>query len=446
MPISPQIAVVTCPACGAQFNTQVHRIIDVGQNPQHKQEFLAGQLNQATCPRCGSGGMLALPFLYHDANKELALVYLPANLTMPEAEQQRLIGGLTNETMMSLPPEQRKGYLLQPQIFILLEGLMKHVLEADGITEEMLDAQRARVELIEELLAAQDTEERLKALVAEHRERLDYEFFHTLTANLEAVRSDGQTALAERLLRLRSTLLELSDLGRSSRAQRETYEALQKGISREELLQRVVAAESEPELRGMVSVARALLDYQFFLMLSHRIESAEGGEAQRLRDLREQLLTLTQELDREAEAAVARSWEVLRALLESEDREAAVREHLADIDDLVLGLLSANLHQAEANGQMDWARELRSVWETIVGVLEEAMPPQIQLINQLLNAETEQERRRLVTEQAHVVDPEFLELMEAMATDLVERGQPQAAERLRAIRAQVADIQDSRDV
>jgi len=443
MPIAPQIAVVTCPACGTRFTAEVHRIIDVGQNPHHKQQFLGGQLNQAICSHCGNGGMVALPFLYHDPGKELALVFLPANLNLPEAEQQRLIGSLTNEAMMKLPPEQRKGYLLQPQIFLRLEGLMERILGADGITREMLNAQRARVELIDEFLAARD-EERLKALAAKHRDELDYEFFHILTANLEAAQTDGQRVLAEQLLKLRSTLLGLSDLGRGSRAQRETYEALEKGMSREELLERLIATEDEPELRGMVAVARPLMDYQFFLMLSNWIESANGEGAQRLRELRERLLALTQELDRKTEAALARSSEVLQAILESEDREAAVRDHLAEIDDLLLALLSANIRQAEAGGQVERAAEIRGVWEAIVGVLEEAMPPQIRLINRLLNAEGEQERRALMEEQDGLITPEFLELMEAMAADLAERGQPEAAERLRSVHAEVSAFLEAR--
>jgi len=446
MPIVPQVAVVTCPSCGTRFNAEVYNIIDVGQNPQHKQQFLNGRLNQAICPQCGKGGMLALPLLYHDPDRELALIFLPSSLNLPEAEQQRLIGSLTNEAMMNLPPEQRKGYLLQPQIFLRLETMMKRILEANGITEDMLGTQQARVELIDEFLAVQDDEERLKALAAEHRKELDYEFFHTLTANLEAAQLDGQDQLAERLLELRSTLLELSELGRSSRAQRELYEVLRQGLSREELLERLLAAEGEPELRGMVSVARPLLDYQFFMMLSQRVEAAQGEEAQRLNELRDRLLALTQELDQEAEAALARSVQVLRTILESPDREAAVRERLAEIDDLLLGVLAANIRQAEAEGQAEMVADLRGVWETITDVLEETMPPQIQLINRLLNAETEQERFSLMEERGQWVTTEFSELMGAVADDLDDRGQSETADRLRSIQAEVSAFLASRDI
>lgn len=446
MPIAPQIAAVNCPSCGARFSAEVHRIIDVGQNPQHKQQLLSGQLNQASCPRCGNRGMLSVPYLYHDPSKELALVFLPTELNLPEADQQRYIGSLTNEAMMNLPPEDRKGYLLQPQIFLRMEGLMRRILAADGITEEMLDAQRVRVELIDEFLTSVDNEERLEALAAEHRERLDYEFFHTLTATLEAAQIDGETSSAEKLLRLRNRLLELSDLGKSSRAQQETIDMLQEGMTREDLLERVIAAEGDAELRGITSVARSLLDYQFFLMLSERINSANGDEARRLGELRERLLTLTQEHDRQTEAALVRSSELLQTILESEDQEAAVRDHLSEVDDMLLALLSANIRQAEAEGQEERTAHLQAVWETIVGVLEETMPPQIRLVNRLLNTETEQQRQLILEEQNPLITPDFLELMEAMAADLTERGRAEAGEELQSIREEVATFLASKSV
>jgi hypothetical protein len=445
MPIAPQAASVTCPACGARFNAQVHRIIDVGRNPQYKQQLLSGQLNQAKCPHCGSGGMLSSPYLYHDPSKQLALVFLPTELNLAEYDQQRLIGALTNEAMMNLPPEQRKGYLFQPQIFLRTEGLIQRILEADGITEEVLGAQRARLELIEEFLATVDDEERFQSLVAKHKERLDYEFFHTLTASSDAARAEDQTQRAERLLQLRSILLDLSDLGIASRAQQEMVDILREGTTREELLEHIIAAKGEAELRGITSVARSSLDYQFFLMLSDRIDSASGDEAKGLRHLRDRLLTLTQELDQEAEAALGRSSEVLQAILESEDQEETVRARIGEIDDLVLALLSANMRQADTDQDPDRAGLLRNAWETIVGVLEEAMPPQIRLANRLLASGSEEERRELMREHSAVITPEFLQLMEAMAADLVERGQQEAGDRLRSIRGEVSGFLVSLD-
>jgi len=444
MPLAPQVAVVTCSACGRRFTTEVYRIIDVGHNPEHKRQFLRGRLNQAICPQCGQGGMLSLPLLYHDPSRELAVVFLPDTLGLVEADRQRLIGSLTNEVMASLPPEQRKGYLFQPEIVLRLEGLMERILAADGITKEMLEAQRAKMELIDQFLAADEDEERLKELVAQHRESLDYEFFHSLTAGMEAARTEGQQVLAERLLNLRAALLELSDLGRSSRAQQEMYAALEEGMSREEVLEKLIAARDEPELHGMVVSARPLLDYQFFLVLSNRIESASGEKKHQLEELRERLLTLTEELDKEAEAALARSSEVLRAILESEDPKAAVRKHLMEIDDLVVAMLSANVRELEARGEKERAAQLRAVWATILSALEERMPPEIRLVNQLLALETESERQALMQERSHLITEECLQLMEAMAANLSEQGHPEVAERLRMVQGEVRRFLEAR--
>lgn len=445
MPLTPQIATIVCPACGTRFLVEVLRVIDVGQHPEYKQQLLSGRLNLAVCPQCGKGGVLTIPFLYHDPRKELALVFMPIELNLWESDRQQLIGSLTNEVMTNLPPEQRRSYLFQPQIFLRFEGLVERILEADGITREMLEAQQARAKLLGELFMAREDEERLRALAAEHREELDYQFFSILTANLESALAGGQRGLAGQLLKLRNILLEFSDLGRASRAQQETLEALEKGMGREELLERVIGVQGEPELRGIVSAARPLLDYQFFLLLSNCIEAAEGEEARRLQEMRGQLLALIQELDRETEEMLARSSEVLQAILENEDREAAVREHLAEIDDTLLTLLSANIHQAEAQGLSERVAELKSVWEAIIDVLEETIPPEIRLINRLLDADKE-ERQTLLEEQAEIAaSPQLMALMETMAAELDERKQRKAAEQLRSVQAEVTTFLESRD-
>ncbi len=54
--------------------------------------------------------------------------------------------------------------------------------EADGITKEMIEAQRAKIALIEQLLEAQAMEEKIKSLVAENETLFDHEFFQLLTA------------------------------------------------------------------------------------------------------------------------------------------------------------------------------------------------------------------------------------------------------------------------
>ena len=55
-----------------------------------------------------------------------------------------LIGKMINQVTESLPPEQRKAYLFQPQTTLTMQGMLERILEADGISKEEIEAQRAR--------------------------------------------------------------------------------------------------------------------------------------------------------------------------------------------------------------------------------------------------------------------------------------------------------------
>ena len=81
--------------------------------------------------------------------KELLMTFVPMDLGLPQAEQEKLIGRLMNEVINKLPQEKRKGYLLNPKPAFTLQGFMERVLEADGVTKEMLDSQRAKVQVLQ---------------------------------------------------------------------------------------------------------------------------------------------------------------------------------------------------------------------------------------------------------------------------------------------------------
>src|SRR5258706_11921020 len=145
---------ITCPNCRQPFQAVLEQIIDVARDPSGKARLLSGQLNMVTCPHCGYQSMLATPLIYHDAAKQLLLVYVPMELGLPPQEQNRLIGSMTNAIMNSLPPDQRKGYLLNPKTMFTLQGMVETILEGDGITKEVIEAQRAKMRLVEQFMQA----------------------------------------------------------------------------------------------------------------------------------------------------------------------------------------------------------------------------------------------------------------------------------------------------
>lgn len=151
---APQVVQLSCPSCGTPLRAQIFTLIDVGQQPELKNYLLSGQLNMVVCPNCGNVSMLAAPLIYHDPAKQLFFVHFPQQLNASTQDQEKFVGDATSLIMRALPANAPKGYLLAPRRFLSLNSLIEAVLEADGITKEMIEAQRRRVDLIGELAEA----------------------------------------------------------------------------------------------------------------------------------------------------------------------------------------------------------------------------------------------------------------------------------------------------
>jgi hypothetical protein len=418
--------------------------VDVDQYPEAKGLFLSGQINIAVCPQCGNAGMLNTPLVYHDPEKELLFTYVPSELGLPEVEQQRIIGDLTNRVMSSLPTEKRKGYFLRPRSFLRMEALIEAVLEADGITPEMLEAQRAKASLLTQLLRA-PSEQARQVIAQENDPQIDYEFFRLLTLNIELAQAEGQEQAVSQLLELRAQLLRWTKAGEEIATREQTIKELGADITREELLEKIVRAAlagEQAKVETMVAVARPAIDYLFYQQLTDRIEAAERGgkaqEAETLRALRQTVLTLTAEIDAEMQQAMEETAQFLQEILESGDLEQAVRANLDQIDDLFLSVLATEIGAAERAGQPERVERLRKIGDILMKVLEESQPPEIQLINQLLAAEYPGGTQALLEENRQVIDSKFLELMQIAGQDLIKRGREEVSGRLAQIREQAA--------
>ncbi len=441
-----QTVPVTCPSCNYRFVSPVLTIIDVGQAPEAKTMFIAGRLNVAICPQCGHAGMLSIPLVYHDPGKELLFTYVPAELSLPESEQQRIIGDLTNRVMSSLPPEGRKGYLLRPRSFLRLEGMVEAILLADGITPEMLEAQRAKVDLLDRLLLVQSEDSR-RAIVEDSGDQLDYQFFQLLTLNIERAQANAQEEAVRQLLELRGQLLEWTTTGREILARENAIQALGSEISREGLLEKLVEAyEAGEEIKvdTMITLARPVVDYVFYQQLTERIEAAEAGgnteRADRLRSLRERVLDLTADVDAEIQRAREQANQLLEQVLASDDIEESVRSHLGQIDELFLDVIAQNLQAAEQLGNDDRAHKLKQLEDLLMRLVQESQPPEVQFINSLLTAEYPDGTHALLEANRERIDDQMLEFMELIENDLTESGRVELARRVAEILEQASSV------
>lgn len=441
-----QTVPVTCPNCNNRFVSPVLTIVDVGQTPEAKALLLSGQLNIAVCPQCGHAGMLSTPMVYHDPEKEILFTYLASELGLPEVEQQRIIGDMTNRVISALPAEQRKGYLLRPDGFFRLERMIEAILEADGITPEMLQAQRAKTTLLDRLLRASSDDAR-QLIVQENETQIDYEFFQILTLNIELAQANGQEEAVQQLLGLRKQLLAWTAAGREVADREEAIKELGTELTREGLLEKLIDAAlagKQTKVETMVAVARPAIDYVFYQELTARIETAEQTgstqQARTLKALRENILELTAEIDAEVQKATEEAAKLLQKILQSDDLEKTVRANQGRIDDLFMSALAMNIQSAEQSGRSDDVERLAQLSDIIMNLVQESQPPEIQLINRLMSVEYPNGTQMLLDENRQRVNPQLLEIMQLVEEDLIQSGREEVARRLTKIREQAATM------
>jgi hypothetical protein len=429
---------IQCPNCGTTYQTPIRTVVDVGQNPQLRQAFLSGQLNLALCPNCKHGGLIEVPLVYHDPGAEFLAVYFPPQVQLSEMERQRMIGDLTQGLMRSLPPEQRKGYFLNPRQFVNRQSFTDAVLGTMGVSQEELDRQRKKAGLLEKLLVMADDPKGLEMMIKGQDSQLDYEFFMILSGMLEQSEAAGDEKSVQRLTMLRENLLKLTTWGKRVAKQEAAVASLKDVKTVDDLVERFLGVDLD-EASAMAVAARPLMDYIFFQKLTKLAEAAEGAERDRLIKLRDHLVELTQTMDEAARARMQESVDLLKEILQSPSPRSAVREHADEIDDTFMRVLSLNLQDAQRKGSREAVQLLAMVYEEVMRMIQEGMPPEMQFVNALLQASYPDETRALLQENKGMVTSEVLGVMDRMAADIEGRGGDESAEtakRLRDIRSQ----------
>jgi hypothetical protein len=424
------LARITCAHCQQRFEAPVEQVLDVRADPSAKLRVLNSAVNTVACPHCGARGALNLPFLYHDPEKQLALVYMPMEAGRDHLERQLEIGKFTRAVMDSLPAEERKGYLLQPQVFLTPETLANKILEADGVTPEMMEEQRARAELLQRMLRA-ESDEALEALIRENDDRIDGPFLRLIVINVEMVRSTGNEQAIARMNRIREKVLALSREGQAAVARGAAVEALQAEPTREKLLELLIGADDPHTREALITVGRPLLDYAFFQALTARIEAtADAEERKRLEALRQQILDVREELDAETRAQYEKRADLLRDLLVSEDPARLARYRFAEMDDIFMTVLRAHIEQATQAKNEAALTALRKVWDLTMRLMEEATPPALRFLGMLMRAENEQQIDEILAANRRLVTEQMVEALAGMEANMREDGETESADHL----------------
>lgn len=432
---------VKCPNCKQPIIADIEQLFDVGKDPSAKSRLLSGTSNLVQCQYCGYQGSLGTPIVYHDPDKELLLTYVPAEIGLPRDEQERLLGNLINQVVNNLPAERRKAYLFTPQAHLTMQGLVEKVLEADGITKEMIEAQQKKLELLQRLASTSDESIRLET-IKENEQLIDGDLFNILSRLLETASATGDERSAQQLEELQSLLLDNTKFGQQVKQQsnevQAAVESLQKAgreLTREKLLEIVIDAPNPIRLSALVSLARPGMDYTFFQLLTEKIDQSSGEEKEHLTELRDQLLDMTGQIDQQVEARSAQARQLLNKVLEAEDVVQALTSYSPQIDEFFVNAIQIELDQARQAGDLEKISKLNQLDELVKQA--SAQPPEIQFLEELLDAPDEESRQQLLEENKQKITPEFFQFLSGLMTQIADSDQePELKEKIKAVNRQ----------
>ncbi len=419
---------IPCPQCGQPIVADIRQVFDLAQDPKAKQILLSGAYNIVQCPYCGYQGAVETPIVYHDPEKELLLTYFPPALNKSRDEQERILGRLISQITQNLPPEKRKGYLLQPQAMLTFQSLIERILEADGITKEMLQEQEKRIRLIERLLSASD--EARREILEQEKEIADAQFFSILTQLLDAALLGNDQRTAEQLAAIYNLAVENTPYGQEIKKQEKSLKAAEEAIRKlgerptlDEVVDTfIAAADDELQLTALTSVLRPVMNYEFFSRLTERIDKAPEGEKTKLEKLRDHLLKLVQEVDKAMQNEIKVHREAVERVLSAENVEQAIQEVAPLIDPIFLEILENELKEARQKGDLQRSARISQVLETIEKLT--APPPEIALIQSLLEAPDAEAREKLLKENRKLVNEALVQQMAALIGQLQSQGAP----------------------
>jgi len=421
----------SCPRCKTPILVEVEQLFDLNVDPQAKNKLLSGSFNIMACKNCGYQGMMSTPLVYHDPSKELLLTFFPPEMGLPVNEQERLMGPLIKQVVDKLPPEKRKAYIFRPQTMFTLQTMIEKILEADGITKEMLDGQQKRVALLQRLLSTPQADAR-STIIQQEEALVDESLFGILSRLVESAMSQGDQQLARGLAAIQQELLTQTKVGQELQSQSKEAEAAlkslqdasEKGLTREILLDLLVEAPTDIRFSTLVSLARSGLDYNFYQILTNRIAAADEPQKAKLTEMREKLLTLTAEIDKTMQKQQGQMLQLLEQILAAPDVRQAAQDNLEAFNDMFVELIQKELETARAKADLDRISRLQKV----VAVLEEASapPPELELIDKLIAAADEPARQQLLQDNIAMVTPEFIDLLNNLMVQ--SENQPQLQE------------------
>ena len=175
-----------------------------------------------------------------------------------------------------------------------------------------------------------------------------------------------------------------------------------------------------------VSLVRGGMDYQFFQLLTEKIDKASSEEKSKLEAMREKLLGFTNDVDKQLEARYKQAQELVEKILSQDDVVKAVQDNLGNITQDVVDIASQMLKQA--SDKNDYAR--MGKLQKMIDVLRQAStPPEVEFIEQLLDAPDDASLEKMLEASKDMINDQFMEALIGLVAQVdqaAEQGNPEA--------------------
>jgi len=414
----------SCPNCKQPLVAEIFQVVDVKLNPRLKELLLAGGLNFAQCQICGFQGQLPVPLVYHDGDKELLLTFSPPDPAKTMEEKESALAPLLKQVTDNLAPEARKGYLFQPKAMLTMNNLVKNVLLADGITEEMLQAQQEKMRLLEKIFMVEG--EQLIQEIRNNQEKIDREFFALFAEIAQQVTANRDQDTIEKIKLVQEALMEETEVGRSIKTEAEeiksatkSLEALGNNLSRTSLLELVLSAPNHERVKAYAGLVRPAMDYEFFKLFTEKIENSESEQRKEMVERRNLLLKITQEIDDQLNERVLEAKGLLERILESESIEDALMQNSSKIDQIFIQAVSSELKSVKEKQDGEREEKLEVLLQSIQKL---TTPPELEVVEALLRvAEDEGKTNELIAELNEQLLARVIEYLTAIISNYDEQ-------------------------
>jgi uncharacterized protein YutE (UPF0331/DUF86 family) len=228
---------------------------------------------------------------------------------------------------------------------------------------------------------------------------------------------NGDQESTKRLGELQKKLLSKTTFGRKIQEQsKDVEQAIQaiqaagKSLTREKLLEMVIKAPNETQLSVLASLGRPGMDYEFFTLLSERIDRARGDGRERLIKLRDRLLEMTSAIDKQMEERLLQARKNINTLIQSKDIKQTMLQNLSLVDEFFVQAFNEEMELARKAGDLGKISKLKQVEE----VVEKAStpPPEVTLIQELIEvADSDNELNKSLATHKAEITAEFLDIL-----------------------------------